>query len=71
MDERTSRRLNVIFSERAYDQLNQLAKKKDKPMADVVRDAVALEKWVEETTEKGGRLLVEDRDGKIREVVIR
>jgi hypothetical protein len=37
-------------------------------MSEVLRDAVSLEKWFENTREKGGQILVE-RDGKLREIV--
>ncbi len=39
-------------------------------MAEVLRDAVQLEKWVEDARSEGARILIE-RDGNIRELVLR
>lgn len=66
-----SHKLNVSFSENAYATLEKLADEKGKSMADVLRDAIALEKWFTDTTKEGNKVLVERRDGKIREVVPR
>jgi hypothetical protein len=63
-------RLNVNFSGEAYDTLVQLAKARGTSMSEVLRAALALEKWLEETRREGGRILVE-RDGTLREVVWR
>jgi hypothetical protein len=40
-------------------------------MSEVLRDAIALEKWVMDATKQGSRILVEHPDGKIRELVTR
>ena len=40
-------------------------------MADVLRDAIALEKWFVDATKEGNKVLVEHQDGKIREVIPR
>ena len=67
-----SHKLNVSFSENAYATLEKLADEKGKSMADVLTcDAIALEKWFTDTTKEGNKVLVERRDGKIREVVPR
>jgi metal-responsive CopG/Arc/MetJ family transcriptional regulator len=66
----TVHRVNVNFSQNAYDTLEALAERKGKSMSDIVRDAIALEKWFDETYREGGRLLVE-RDGETREIVPR
>lgn len=66
-----SRRLNVSFSPSAYATLEKLADDKGKSMSEVLRDAIALEKWFTETTREGGKILVEHRNGKIREVIPR
>lgn len=65
-----ARRVNVNFSDDAYQTLEELAASKGKPVTHVVRDALALEKWFEDTRREGGRVLVE-RDGKAREVIPR
>ena len=66
-----SHKLNVSFSPSAYATLEKLADEKGKTMADVLRDAIALEKWFVDATKDGSKVLVEHRDGKIREVIPR
>lgn len=63
-------KIRVDFSEGAYAVLEDLARRKNLTISQVVHDAVALEKWYEDTLEQGGRILVE-RDGKQREVQVR
>lgn len=65
-----TRRVNVNFSEVVYRMLDELAKRKGTTMAEVLRDAIALEKWVEDERAQGGRILVE-RNGEVRELVLR
>ena len=65
-----TRRVNVNFSENVYQMLEALAEKKGKTMSEILRDAIALEKWVQDETDAGGRLLV-DRGGQVRELVVR
>jgi hypothetical protein len=64
-------RINVNFSESAYNALEELAQAQDKSMSEVLRDAIALEKWFYETHEDGGRVLVEDKGGRSREIIPR
>lgn len=64
-------RFNVNFSENAYRDLNTLAERKGKSMSEVLRDAVALERWFDETRREGSKVLVEQPDGSIREVIPR
>lgn len=66
-----SHRFNVNFSEGAYRDLSTLAERKGKTMSEVLRDAIALERWFEDTTRAGSKVLVEQPDGSIREVVPR
>jgi hypothetical protein len=66
-----SHRFNVNFSEGAYRDLNTLAQRKGKSMSEVLRDAIALERWFDETRREGNKVLVEQPDGRIREVVPR
>jgi len=63
-------RVNVNFTENAYETLDELARERGKSMSEVLRDAISLEKWFEETRREGGRVLVE-RDGEAREIIPR
>lgn len=64
-------RFNVNFSDGAYRDLSTLAERKGKTMSEVLRDAIALERWFDETRREGSKVLVEQPDGKVREVVPR
>ncbi len=64
-------RVNVNFSDDAYEELSELAQRKGKTISDLLRDAIALERWFEETNREGSRVLVEKRDGKVREIIPR
>lgn len=66
---RATRRVNVYFSDDAYEVLAEIAHRRGKSVSDVIRDAIALEKWYEDTKEEGGRVLVELGDGRVREIV--
>jgi predicted transcriptional regulator len=61
-------RVNVNFSEEAYEELAQIAKQRKKRVSDVVREAIAFEKWYQDTVDNGGHVLVE-RDGRVQEIV--
>jgi hypothetical protein len=63
-----TRRVNVNFSSDAYAMLEDMATSKGTTLSRILRDALALEKYVEDTRREGGRILVE-RDGIIRELV--
>lgn len=63
-------RVNVNFSESAYRTLEALAERKDKTMSEVLRDAIALEKWFQDTNDQGGKVVVEE-GGRAREVIPR
>ena len=63
-------RVNVNFSDNAYKALEELARAKDKSMSDVLRDAIALEKWFHETHSNGGRVIVEE-NGRSKEIIPR
>jgi len=62
-------RLTVIFAESTYMVLEDLAKRKGKSKAEVLRDAISLSKYLEDVKSEGGRILVE-RGGTTREIVI-
>lgn len=68
MDDDQTVRVNVNFSEQAYETLERLARQTGS-MSDVLRDAIALKAWFEQTRAAGGHVLVEWPDGKIREVI--
>jgi hypothetical protein len=66
----TTHRVNVNFSQGAYNDLEQIAHSRGKTKAEVLRDAIALERWFDEARREGNRILIE-RDGNVREVIPR
>ena len=64
-------RVNVNFSQSAYETLEHLARRKGTTMSEVLRGAIELEKLVQDEREKGSRLLIEGSTGKVREVLVR
>jgi len=64
----TTRRLSVVFSEAAYKAVQNLAKSRDKPVSEYVREALALQKWFDNKRADGWRILTERR-GRVREVL--
>ena len=66
---RSTHRVNVNFSDDAYEALKEIARSRDKSISEVLRDAIALEQWYESTKREGGRVIVELEDGRVREVV--
>lgn len=61
-------RFNIEFSEEAARALDELAEKQQTSKAEIIRKALSLEKWFNETTADGGKILVE-KDGRLREVL--
>ena len=50
--------------------IRELAKKRSTTMTEVIRRGIGLQKYWQEVLDKGGKVLVEDRRGRLREVVI-
>jgi Ribbon-helix-helix protein, copG family len=63
-----TKRVSADFSQSTYDALKHIADERHQPMADAIRDAIALAKWFQEIQAKGGKILVE-WNGEIREVL--
>ncbi len=66
---RSAHRVNVNFSDDAYELLNEMAERRGTTISGVLRDALALEKLYEETILENGRVLLERPDCSLREVV--
>ena len=62
-------RLTVIFADSTYTILEQLAQKKGKSKAEVLRDAISLTQYFDDVKSAGGHILVE-RGSTTREIVI-
>ena len=66
-----AKRVNVNFSDEIYRELLKIAKARGVTLSEVLRDAVTLEKYLDDARREGGRLLIE-RDGEApRELLLR
>lgn len=61
-------RFNIDFSDDALATLEDLANKQGTSKAEIIRKALSLEKWFDETTTSGSKILVET-GGRLREVL--
>jgi ribbon-helix-helix CopG family protein len=64
-------RTTVNLSPEAVDAVRQMAKERGTTVADVIRRAIWIEKYLHETLKAGGKVLLEDSDHGVRELVIR
>ena len=62
-------RVNVNFASSTYQALEDLAGVKGKSKSEVLRDAIVHEKWFQDARKHGSRVLVEEPNGKVREII--
>ena len=62
-------RFNVDFSPEALAVLDDLASRASTTKAEVLRRAIALEKWFITTTDRGGKIIVRNPDGTEQELL--
>lgn len=62
-------RFNVEFSDDTISVLEDLARSRGTTKAEILRRAVDLEKWFEDTKTSGARIVVERPDGRLAEVL--
>jgi len=67
----SEKRLNIRMSDSAYTELSRLAKARDKSVSELIRDALALEKYVADTQDKGGRILIQQKgDAQPKQILV-
>ena len=64
-------KLTVNLPEREMAVLRRIADRRDITLTDAVRRAIAMEQFIEEVERQGGKLLVEQPDRTIRQLVLR
>lgn len=72
LEERESsvtRKVIVNFSDQTYNTLEAMASRTGKPVAEVLREAIALKTWYETERAQGNRILIETPDYKYRELL--
>jgi len=51
--------------------LEEIARKRGKSMSQVIRDAIATEKFLQDATDHGGKILIKDKDSSVKQLLIR
>lgn len=64
-------KLSVNLPAAAVAVLKQLAEKRDTTMTEVLRQGIGTETFFQTVNERGGKILVEDKKGRIRQLVFR
>lgn len=64
-------KMSVNLPVDAVKVLKSLSKKRNVTMTDVLRQAIGTEKFIDEVNEAKGKVLVEDKRGRIRQLVFR
>jgi hypothetical protein len=62
---------SLNLPQNAVDALQELAQARGTTLAQVVRQAIATEKFLHDTVEGGGKVLIEDKDKSVRQVLLR
>lgn len=50
--------------------IRELAKKRSTTMTEVIRRGIGTQKYLQDAVDKGGKIFVEDRRGRLREIVL-
>lgn len=64
-------KISANFSPEIFEALQAMANELGISMTEVLRRAIGTEKYFLEETRKGARILLKDKDGSLREVVLR
>jgi Ribbon-helix-helix protein, copG family len=64
-------KMSVNLPVDAVEALKMLAKKRGTSMTEVLRQAIGTEKFIDGVSAAGGKILVEDKKGRIRQLVFR
>ncbi len=62
---------SMSLPQQSMDTLRELAQKTGTNMAEVVRRAIATEKFLRDTAAEGSKILIKDRDNSFRELILR
>ena len=61
---------SMNLPEQSIANLRELAAKTGSSMAEVVRRAIETQKFLRDTTDKGSRILIKDKDDSMRELIL-
>ncbi|MGH8524911.1 MAG: ribbon-helix-helix protein, CopG family [Gammaproteobacteria bacterium] len=65
------KKVTVNLSDETIEDLREVAKKRGITLTEAIRQAIATEKFVQKEREEGGKVLIEKRGGRVREVEFR
>lgn len=61
----------VNLPDDAIKAIREIAERRGTTMTEVIRQAIATEKFLFDTVQEGGKVLVEDRDKTLKQIVLR
>ena len=64
-------KMSVNLSEDVVNILKKMAEERHTTLTEVLRKAIGMEKFVDDIKKENGKILIEDNNGRIREVVFR
>ncbi len=64
-------KLSVNLSKEVVDALKSLADERGTSVTEALRKAISTEKFLHDTTKEGGKILIEDRDKSLKQVLLR
>ena len=65
-----TKRLSVNLSDKAYSDLEAMANERGISMTEVLRKAIGMEKFLSDAQSKKMKILLEDTDGSIQQIVV-
>jgi hypothetical protein len=63
-------KLSVNLPQEDVDVIRGLAKRRSTTMTEVIRKGIGTQKWLQDAVDKGGKIFVEDRRGRLRQIVL-
>jgi hypothetical protein len=63
-------KLSVNLPQEDVAVIRDLAKRRSSTMTEVIRRGIGTQKYLQDVIDKGGKIFVEDRRGRLREIVL-
>ena len=64
-------RTTVNLPQGSIDALSEIAEKRGTSLSEVIRQAIATEKFLFDTNQSGGKILIEEKDKRLKQIVLR
>jgi metal-responsive CopG/Arc/MetJ family transcriptional regulator len=62
---------SINLPEDAIEAVREISRRTGSSMSDVIRQAISTEKYLQDTTSKGGKILIKESDNTLKELLIR